>query len=126
MAQEIFLEARAAIPWSLVVGFAYADFLEVFIFADSHADHLQNRSSGTDAALQVYEDLIKVNAIKRPLSNTSKTEGIDLTLVFVQYMRFARRTGDMKAARVVFKKARDAGKIGPEVYVAAAKMELGR
>ena len=43
--------------------------------------------------------------------------------VYIQYLRFARRTGGVKAARNVFRKAREDTKTGYQVFVAAAMME---
>ncbi|XP_062507922.1 cleavage stimulation factor subunit 3-like isoform X2 [Corticium candelabrum] len=47
----------------------------------------------------------------------------DPTLAYIQYMRFARRAEGIKAARTVFKKARDDTRTKGHVYVAAALME---
>ena len=43
--------------------------------------------------------------------------------VYVQYMKFSRRTEGIKAARNVFKLAREDTRCGHQVYVAAALME---
>lgn len=43
--------------------------------------------------------------------------------VYVQYMKFCRRTGGIKAARNIFKLAREDNRCGHQVYVAAALME---
>nr|CAG4643764.1 EOG090X026K [Lepidurus arcticus] len=48
---------------------------------------------------------------------------VDPTLAYVQYMRFARRAEGIKAARSVFKKAREDSRSSHEVYTAAALME---
>ncbi|XP_072164826.1 cleavage stimulation factor subunit 3-like [Diadema setosum] len=50
-------------------------------------------------------------------------EDINPTLVYVQYMKFARRAEGIKAARAVFKKAREDSRSKYHVFVAAALME---
>ena len=42
---------------------------------------------------------------------------------YIQYMKFARRAEGIKAARAVFKKAREDERIRYHVFVAAALME---
>ena len=41
----------------------------------------------------------------------------------MQYMKFSRRTEGIKAARSVFKQAREDLRCGHQIYVAAALME---
>jgi len=48
---------------------------------------------------------------------------MDPTLTFIQYMRFARRSEGIKAARQVFRLAREDGRIKYHVFIAAAYME---
>ena len=43
--------------------------------------------------------------------------------VYIQYMRFARRAEGIKAARQVFKLAREDNRTKHHVYIAAALME---
>ena len=43
--------------------------------------------------------------------------------VYVQYMKFCRRTGGIKAARNVFKLAREDSRCGHQAYTAAALVE---
>ena len=50
-------------------------------------------------------------------------EDIDPTMVYVHYMKFARRAEGITSAREVFKKAREDNRTKYHVYVAAAKME---
>lgn len=50
-------------------------------------------------------------------------QAIDPTLCYIQYMKFARRSEGVKAARLVFKKAREDSRSNFHVYVAAALME---
>lgn len=48
---------------------------------------------------------------------------IDPTLVYVQYMKFARRAEGIKSARAVFKLAREEARCTYHVFIAAALME---
>ncbi|XP_064627330.1 cleavage stimulation factor subunit 3-like [Lineus longissimus] len=50
-------------------------------------------------------------------------EFVDPTLVYVQYMKFARRAEGIKSARIVFKVGREDPRSKFHVYVAAALME---
>ncbi|EQB79164.1 cleavage stimulation factor subunit 3 isoform 1 [Camelus ferus] len=50
-------------------------------------------------------------------------EDIDPTLVYIQYMKFARRAEGIKSGRMIFKKAREDTRTRHHVYVTAALME---
>ena len=50
-------------------------------------------------------------------------EDIDPTLVYIQYMKFARRAEGIKMGRTIFKKAREDLRTRHHVYVTAALME---
>lgn len=50
-------------------------------------------------------------------------EDIDPTLVYIQYMKFARRAEGIKSGRSIFKKAREDLRTRHHVYVSAALME---
>ena len=50
-------------------------------------------------------------------------EDIDPTLVYIQYMKFARRAEGIKMGRTIFKKAREDARTRHHVYVTAALME---
>lgn len=50
-------------------------------------------------------------------------EDIDPTLVYIQYMKFARRAEGIKSGRSIFKKAREDPRTRHHVYVTAALME---
>ena len=43
--------------------------------------------------------------------------------VYIQYMKFARRAEGIKAARMVFKQARDDTRVQYHVFIAAALLE---
>lgn len=50
-------------------------------------------------------------------------EDIDPTLVYIQYMKFARRAEGIKSGRSIFKKAREDPRTRHHVFVSAALME---
>lgn len=50
-------------------------------------------------------------------------DDIDPTLVYIQYMKFARRAEGIKSGRTIFKKAREDPRTRHHVYVTAALME---
>ena len=100
---------------NILVNFAYADFEEVFTFCCHlfinffFALKSRNRK---EEAIKIYEKLLDI-----------QTTGFDPTLVYIQYMKFRRRTESIATARTVFKRAREDTRCGHEVYTAAALME---
>ena len=64
----------------------------------------------------------EANKIYERLIETQSTE-FDPTLVYIQYMKFKRRTESIKAARAVFKRARQDQRIQHHCFTAAALME---
>lgn len=91
---------RGLMKHNLLIHFAYADFEE------SRNDKKK--------ATEIYQRLSEAG---------QQDELIDLTLVYIQWMRFTRRTEGLKAARAVFKRARDEKKCSHQIYIAAAFME---
>ena len=62
----------------------------------------------------------KVHSIyKRAL----ELKDVETTLVYIQYMRFARRAEGIKSSRAIFKQAREDQRTKYHVYVTAARME---
>lgn len=85
---------------NLLIHFAYADFEE------SRNDRKKS--------MEIFNNLIEAG---------SQDDSIDLTLVYVQLLRSTRRTEGIRAARQVFKRARDEKKCNHHIYTAAALME---
>jgi len=85
---------------NLLLHFAFADFEEI--------------RNDKKKALDVYNNLIDIG---------QQDERIDLTLVYIQLMRFTRRTEGLRSARAVFKRARDDKRCTYHIYTAAALME---
>ncbi|XP_054160446.1 cleavage stimulation factor subunit 3-like [Oppia nitens] len=83
---------------NILINFAYADFEES-----------RNRK---EEAIKIYEKLLNI-----------QTPGFDPTLVYIQYMKFRRRTESITTARSVFKRAREDSRCGHEIWSAAALME---
>lgn len=91
---------KGLMKYNLLIHFAYADFEEM--------------RNDKKKALEMYSNLAELG---------KDNEQIDLTLVYVQWMRFTRRTEGLKAARTIFKRARDAKRVGHQIFTAAALME---
>ncbi|CAK8683477.1 unnamed protein product [Clavelina lepadiformis] len=79
-----------------LIHFAYADFEE--------------GRMKYDKVHTIYQRLLEI-------------KDIDQTLAYIQYMKFCRRAEGIKAARAIFKKAREDTRIRFHVYVGAALME---
>lgn len=86
---------------NLLIHFAYADFEEI--------------RNDRKKALEIYNNLIEA---------AKEDEPHDLTLVYIQLMRFTRRTEGLKSARAVFKRARDDKRCSHHIYTAAALMDF--
>lgn len=86
---------------NLLIHFAYADFEEF--------------RNDRRKALEIYNNLID--------ADHDQDEQLDLTLVYIQLMRFTRRTEGLKSARSVFKRARDDKRCSHHIYTATALME---
>lgn len=80
-----------------------------FAYADSEESRKETKKS-----LEIYTKLAEAGR---------DDELIDLTLVYIQWMRFTRRTEGLKAARIIFKRAREEKRVGHQIYTAAALME---
>lgn len=81
---------------NILLHFAYADFEE----------GRNNKSK----AIKIYDRILDIPSI-------------DPTLIYIQYMKFARRTEGIKTARGIFKRAREDARAKHQVYIAAALME---
>lgn len=84
---------------NMLIHFAYADFEE-------------NRLH-IDKARSIYNRLLDIN----------ETQLKEPTLAYVQAMRFERRVDGIKAARALFKRAREDSRCQHQIYVAAALTE---
>ncbi|RWS07998.1 Protein suppressor of forked-like protein [Dinothrombium tinctorium] len=83
---------------NVLIHFAFADFEEG-----------RNRK---EKATEIYNRLLE-----------NDDQNFDPTLVYIQYMKFARRSEGIKSARNVFKRAREDSRSGSQVYTCAALME---
>ncbi|UJR32024.1 hypothetical protein I4U23_019492 [Adineta vaga] len=84
---------------NMLIHFAYADFEE--------------QRLNVDKARAIYTRLLDVNEANLK----------DPTLAYIQAMRFERRADGIKAARAIFKRAREDTRTNHQIYVAAALME---
>ncbi|XP_046843995.1 cleavage stimulation factor subunit 3-like [Xenia sp. Carnegie-2017] len=69
------------------------------------------------------ESQMKVNKAKDVYENLLSTPNIDHTLIYIQFMKFSRRSEGIKESRAVFKRAREDTRCCYHVFVAAALME---
>uniref|UniRef100_A0A1I7XTD6 Suf domain-containing protein n=1 Tax=Heterorhabditis bacteriophora TaxID=37862 RepID=A0A1I7XTD6_HETBA len=69
------------------------------------------------------EERMKFDNVKKIYDKLIAIEHIDPTLTYVQLMKFTRRTEGVRAARGVFKRAREDPRSRHHVFVAAALME---
>uniref|UniRef100_A0A7N8XRY1 Cleavage stimulation factor subunit 3 n=1 Tax=Mastacembelus armatus TaxID=205130 RepID=A0A7N8XRY1_9TELE len=69
------------------------------------------------------ESRMKYEKVHSIYNKLLSIEDIDPTLVYIQYMKFARRAEGIKSGRTIFKKAREDTRTRHHVYVTAALME---
>ncbi|XP_017062869.1 protein suppressor of forked [Drosophila eugracilis] len=101
------------------------------IFADECANILERSINGVlnrNALLYfAYADFeegrLKYEKVHSMYNKLLQLADIDPTLVYVQYMKFARRAEGIKSARGIFKKAREDVRSRYHIFVAAALME---
>ncbi|ALC49674.1 su-f- [Drosophila busckii] len=101
------------------------------IFADECANILERSINGVlnrNALLYfAYADFeegrMKYEKVHSMYNKLLTLPDIDPTLVYVQYMKFARRAEGIKSARSIFKKAREDVRSRYHIFVAAALME---
>ncbi|KAH8270703.1 hypothetical protein KR044_006834 [Drosophila immigrans] len=101
------------------------------IFADECANILERSINGVlnrNALLYfAYADFeegrLKYEKVHSMYNKLLTLPDIDPTLVYVQYMKFARRAEGIKSARGIFKKAREDVRSRYHIFVAAALME---
>eukprot|EP01130_Rhizamoeba_saxonica_P018209 TRINITY_DN9037_c0_g1_i1.p1 TRINITY_DN9037_c0_g1~~TRINITY_DN9037_c0_g1_i1.p1 ORF type:complete len:583 (-),score=141.69 TRINITY_DN9037_c0_g1_i1:47-1795(-) len=93
-AKKIYTQGLCAVEDSFLLHFAYSNFLESL--------------GNIEEAVEIYEKLLNKK---------------DDTLVYIEYMRFARRSIDMKAAQKIFFRAKNSPNATYHLYIAAAKIE---
>jgi hypothetical protein len=105
-------------PCALLTSFALADQLEA--------------SQRFGEAKDVYEELVKsldtrLGTFQLQPDATPSLEAQqtiqDLTLAYIQYMHFGRRSDGINSARAVFTRARKLAHCTPQLFIAAARME---
>ncbi|KAL6735069.1 hypothetical protein Aduo_005546 [Ancylostoma duodenale] len=70
------------------------------------------------------EERMKFDNVKKIYDNLLTIDHIDPTLTYIQLMKFTRRTEGVRAARAVFKRAREDSRCRHHVFIAAALMEF--
>ncbi|XP_032594403.1 protein suppressor of forked-like [Drosophila grimshawi] len=107
------------------------DLLAAKIFANECANILERSINGVlyrNALLHfVYADFeegrLKYDKVHSIYNKLLAQPDIDPTLVYVQYMKFIRRTKGIKSARAIFKQARKDVRSSYHIFVTAALME---
>ncbi|XP_021945266.1 protein suppressor of forked [Folsomia candida] len=100
-------------------------------FSDQAADVYENAITGVlGKNMLLYftyadfeETRVKYEKVHTIYQRLLDIEDIDPTLVYIQYMKFARRAEGIKNARAIFKKAREDPRSKYPIYVAASLME---
>ncbi|XP_063711012.1 cleavage stimulation factor subunit 3-like [Symsagittifera roscoffensis] len=70
------------------------------------------------------ESRMKMAKVHQIYERALAVEDLDPTLVYIQFMKFARRSEGIKTARAIFKRAREDKRSGAFIYVAAALIEF--
>ncbi|XP_013416686.1 cleavage stimulation factor subunit 3 isoform X2 [Lingula anatina] len=104
-AGKLFADEAASVYERAITSLLKSNMLLHFSYADFEEGRMRH-----EKVHSIYKKLIVI-------------PDIDPTLVYVQYMRFARRAEGIKTARTVFKMAREDSRTTYHVYVAAALME---
>jgi tetratricopeptide (TPR) repeat protein len=102
---KLFLDQASQLFERAVTGVMKKCSLLYFTYADFEEQNMK-----FEKVHKIYQDFLAVQAA-------------DPTLAYVQYMKFCRRAEGIKAARTVFKMAREDERSNFHVYVAAALME---
>ena len=103
-----FLDEAASLYERAIQTYMRSNMLIHFAYAD-----LEEYRLHVDKARSIYNRLTDVNE-----SNLK-----DPTLAYIQAMRFERRVDGIKAARALFKRAREDTRSNHQIYIAAALME---
>lgn len=120
---------------NMLLYFSFADYEEVSVHPSNQSykcplflrSHLQSCSGGppkTDLHLfPSSQSRMKYEKVHSIYNKLLVIEDIDPTLVYIQYMKFARRAEGIKSGRSIFKKAREDLRTRHHVFVSAALME---
>lgn len=112
---------------NMLLYFSFADYEEVCV----HPRRLSNGPSGVrtgkdspvSSSLLSSKSRMKYEKVHSIYNKLLVIEDIDPTLVYIQYMKFARRAEGIKSGRSIFKKAREDLRTRHHVFVSAALME---
>uniref|UniRef100_UPI00358F54D8 cleavage stimulation factor subunit 3 isoform X2 n=1 Tax=Myxine glutinosa TaxID=7769 RepID=UPI00358F54D8 len=128
---DIWYEAAQFLEQSSKVLSEKGDVNNAKVFSDE-AGAMYERAVGTVlkqnmllyfAFADYEESRMKYEKVHSIYNRLLAVQDIDPTLVYIQYMKFARRAEGIKTGRSVFKKAREDQRTRHHVYVAAALME---
>lgn len=110
---------------NMLLYFAFADYEEVGVQSHISAQTHQyiKQLPISIAFLSLRQSRMKYEKVHSIYNKLLAVEDIDPTLVYIQYMKFARRAEGIKSGRSIFKKAREDLRTRHHVYVSAALME---
>ncbi len=89
----------------------------VAVSANSSADQTSSTASNAESENEKFEQLLAEYPTLKALCQ-------NLSLVYIHYMRFLRRTEGIKGSRLIFSKARKSPFCLAEIFVAAALLEF--
>lgn len=129
-AESLLAEAVMIFPQDPLLVFAYADHLEELTgqgdLAEDRQMHYREKARGAYEAFIALLEKPDVSLDNSPLSNDSSIESppsAPLTLAYIQYMNYCRRSDGIAAARAVFTRARKSSQTTFHLFAAAAQME---
>ncbi|XP_074613166.1 cleavage stimulation factor subunit 3-like isoform X2 [Acropora palmata] len=102
---KVLSDETAGLYERAVTGLMKHNMLLYFAYADFEEGRMKFQK-----AKEIYEKYLAL-------------ENIDPTLVYIQYMKFARRSESIKESRAIFKRAREDSRTNFHVFISAALME---
>lgn len=122
---------------NMLLYFSFGDYEEVIVHLSQQfsihprAGKSQPRFPAADSSMKCVvcpfcftnQSRMKYDKVHNIYNKLLAIEDIDPTLVYIQYMKFARRAEGIKSGRTIFKKAREDPRTRHHVYVTAALME---
>lgn len=119
---------------NMLLYFSFADYEEVSVHPSNQTYkcplflhiHLKSCSGLPKTDLHLFrssQSRMKYEKVHSIYNKLLVIEDIDPTLVYIQYMKFARRAEGIKSGRSIFKKAREDPRTRHHVFVSAALME---
>ncbi len=116
-AEAILKQSMILSPTNLLLSFALTNFYETSGSIPEAKSVLEGMISALDAKIATLD------LSEGPLSIEAEQLISDITLSYIQYMQFCRRSEGIASARAIFTRARKLTHCTYQLYIAAAKME---